>query len=398
MKRILIAGAGTAGCIIANKLARELRRDIARDNINIILLDRDRIATNRAGFTFVPFDYLTREDLTRDKKSLISPRVNCYFGKDDGHIDKINLENQQVTTSSGKEFSYDYLVVSTGSVPSPESVKGLDSDFNTFYTSIKDAQKLGQKIKAFEKGRIVILVPQMPVPCPGAAAKFSIFLSDYLQHVRRIKTRENIEIEILWPTKVIGPPAYNKVVEDSCKEKDIILSKPFVFDHVDEKSKQVISKDSSSVKYDLLVTVPPYKTDKSLIESKLVDETGWLDTDKTTLQYHSDSKTYDNVFAIGDNGNAEIPKTGIAAHYQALITAQNIINKIRDIEVISPYRGEAGCPFVSSSYTSYTRGKAYIPIWTYDRMPDSFPPTDLGWLFYRMYYYMHWDTTIKALA
>lgn len=90
------------------------------------------------------------------------------------------------------------------------------------------------------------------------------------------------------------------------------------------------------------------------------------------------------MFAIGDNGNAEIPKTGIAAHYQALITAQNIINKIKGINVISPYRGEAGCPFVGSSYTSHTRGKACISIWTYDRMPESFPPTELGWVVYRM--------------
>ena len=395
MKRILIAGAGTAGSIVANKLARELRRNIAKDRVKVTLLDRDRMAINRAGFTFVPFGYLTKEDLVRDKKSLISPRVECHFGKE-GRITAINLNEQKVSTFSGKTFGYDYLVISTGSVPSPKSVKGLNSDYNTFYTSIEDAQNLGQKIRTFDKGRIVVLAPKMPVPCPGAAAKFSILLSDYLQYVRT-KSRKDIEIEILWPTKAIGPPAYNKIVEEACKEKDIMLSKPFLFDHVDEESRQIVPKDGNPVRYDLLVTVPPYKTDQSLVDSNMTDKGVWLDADKTTLQYR-DSGVYDNVFAIGDNGSSEIPKTGIAAHYQALITAQNIINKISGNDTVSPYRGEAGCPFVYSSYTPHTRGKAYIPIWTYDRMPEPFPPTELGWLFYRMYYYMHWDTTIKALA
>lgn len=77
----------------------------------------------------------------------------------------------------------------------------------------------------------------MPVPCPGAAAKFSILLSNYLQYVRHTKVTENIEIEILWPTDAIGPLAYNKIVENACKQKNVKLTKPFVFDHVDEKSK-----------------------------------------------------------------------------------------------------------------------------------------------------------------
>ncbi len=114
----------------------------------------------------------------------------------------------------------------------------------------------------------------------------------------------------------------------------------------------------------------------------------------------SSKESYDEVYAIGDNGNPEIPKTGVAAHYQALITAQNIINQIRGIgskKSYVLYRGEAGCPFVESSYTSHSRGRAYIPIWTYDKPPHEFPSTELGWLFYRMYYYVHWDSTIKRL-
>jgi sulfide:quinone oxidoreductase len=51
MKRILILGAGTAGSIVANKLARELRVEIAKDEVDIRILDKDRTAINMAGLT-----------------------------------------------------------------------------------------------------------------------------------------------------------------------------------------------------------------------------------------------------------------------------------------------------------------------------------------------------------
>jgi sulfide:quinone oxidoreductase len=42
-------------------------------------------------------------------------------------------------------------------------------------------------------------------------------------------------------------------------------------------------------------------------------------------------------------------------------------------------------------------GKAYIATWSYHRPPESFDTTQLGWYMYRMYYYLHWDLSIKAL-
>jgi len=102
-------------------------------------------------------------------------------------------------------------------------------------------------------------------------------------------------------------------------------------------------------------------------------------------------------YVIGDAGPPEILKTGIGAHYQALITAQNIINDIHGTGVKVPYRGETGCPLVGSSYTTYTTGEAYMAAWTYGKPQQPFKPTKLGWFVYRMYYYIYWDSGIKAL-
>jgi sulfide:quinone oxidoreductase len=40
MKRVLILGAGTGGMIVANSLARELRREIVKGEVEILLFDR----------------------------------------------------------------------------------------------------------------------------------------------------------------------------------------------------------------------------------------------------------------------------------------------------------------------------------------------------------------------
>jgi sulfide:quinone oxidoreductase len=152
------------------------------------------------------------------------------------------------------------------------------------------------------------------------------------------------------------------------------------------------------MKYDLLITIPPHKSIKALSDSGITDEKGWLPTDKYTLQYRkSPTESYDEVYAIGDTGPAEILKTGIGAHYQALITAQNLINDIQGNGVKVMYKGETGCPFVGSSYTSRTKGEAYIATWTYDKPLELFSQTKIGWFFYRWYYYIYWDTAIKSL-
>ncbi|RKY63162.1 MAG: NAD(P)/FAD-dependent oxidoreductase, partial [Candidatus Latescibacterota bacterium] len=106
---------------------------------------------------------------------------------------------------------------------------------------------------------------------------------------------------------------------------------------------------------------------------------------------------YDEVYAIGDASTAGAVKTGIGAHYQSLIVAQNLINELHGSDIKVSYMGELGCPFVESIYSPSTRGKAHIASWMYDKPLEPFKPTRLSWFIYRMYYYIYWDTELKAL-
>jgi sulfide:quinone oxidoreductase len=90
-------------------------------------------------------------------------------------------------------------------------------------------------------------------------------------------------------------------------------------------------------------------------------------------------------------------KMGINAHFQALKTGQNLINDYHGNGVKSIYKGEQGCPIVESSYTPWTEGKAAMVTWTYGDPAKPFNSTKLGWLIYRMYYYLYFDLTAKAI-
>ncbi|HID16722.1 TPA: NAD(P)/FAD-dependent oxidoreductase [Candidatus Bathyarchaeota archaeon] len=306
------------------------------------------------------------------------------------------MKNREVTVEDGEIYSYDYLVIGTGCEGHKEEVKGLSKDFNTFYTSLEDTLKLKSLIEKFAKGRVVVLTVSMPIPCPGAPGKFTILLDDYLRYVRGV--RENVQITFLWPIKSVGPPAYNAIITKLFKDRGIEDIREFKFSKVDEGRREVVSADGEGIKYDLLVTIPPHKGVKALIDSGITDENGWVPNDKYTLQYRrSPTESYDEVYAIGDAGSPQILKTGIGAHYQALIAAQNIINDVLGTDIKVPYRGETGCPLVSSSYTPYAKGEAYLASWLYNSPLKPFSPTKLGWFIYRTYYYIYWDSTVKAL-
>ncbi|RLG22333.1 NAD(P)/FAD-dependent oxidoreductase, partial [Methanosarcinales archaeon] len=180
-KKVLILGAGLGGSAVANKLAREFRKEIAKGEVEITILDKNDVNVFQGGFTFIPFGLYTPEDLTMSRKKVISPRVKGVFGRD-GEVKSVDLADRKVTVASGRSYSYDYLVIATGCQADVESVPGLLNDFNTFYTSIEDALKLGKLVKTFDKGRIIILTPKMPIPCPGAPGKFTVMLDAYLRY------------------------------------------------------------------------------------------------------------------------------------------------------------------------------------------------------------------------
>ena len=394
-KNLLILGAGAAGSIVANKVTKELRREIAEDKYSVTVLDKSDTAYNPAGYTFMPFHLLAPEDISRPMKKVISPRANAFYG-DDGEVTNVDLGDRKVSVKSGKEYEYDYLLIATGARLAPEAVPGLVDDYNTFYT-MDGSIDLRERLSTFDSGRIVVTTPEMPIACPGAPSKFMVLLDDYLKHVRSGDVRDKVDLTFLWPINNVGPSVYNERVISGFEERGIDRRYNFKTESVDPAGKTVTSADGETLDYDLLISIPPHRGAKAMLDSGISDEKGWLPTNKYTLQYQSPDESYDEVYAIGDGGPITMNKMGINAHFQALKTGQNLINDYHGNGVKSIYKGEQGCPIVEQAYTPATDGKAYMVTWTYGNPAKSFSSGKMGWLIYRMYYYIYFDLTAKAI-
>ncbi len=90
-------------------------------------------------------------------------------------IDRVEITDNAVHLDDGSVLAYDVLVVATGARLVPEETEGLtgpgwmDNVF-TFY-SLEGAAALAAALAAFDGGRLVVNVVDMPIKCPVAPAR-----------------------------------------------------------------------------------------------------------------------------------------------------------------------------------------------------------------------------------
>ncbi len=115
--RIVIAGAGPAAQALVSQLAR------ARFTGTITVLSN-------------------RDDSPEELLELaLLPQVSVRFGQPVSHID---TESRTIATADGLEFSYDQLVIATGSAPVANPVEGASGCLS--YSTIDDADRIGKAV------------------------------------------------------------------------------------------------------------------------------------------------------------------------------------------------------------------------------------------------------------
>jgi len=100
------------------------------------------------------------------------------------------------------------------------------------------------------------------------------------------------------------------------------------------------------VKYDILHVVPKQGTGDFLKKSTLVDNDGFVDVDKHTLQH----KKYANVFSLGDASNIPTSKTVSAITKQAPVVVQNILALRASKPLKGSYGGYTSCPLLINNH------------------------------------------------
>ena len=86
MKKIVILGGGTAGTMMANKLAPV----VDRYDCQITLIDQDETHYYQPGFLFIPFEIYTEEDVKKPKRDYFPSGIDVIMSAIEGIMPKEN--------------------------------------------------------------------------------------------------------------------------------------------------------------------------------------------------------------------------------------------------------------------------------------------------------------------
>jgi sulfide:quinone oxidoreductase len=364
LRRLVVLGAGTAGTMLANRLARRLD-----DDWQIVVVEPSDVHHYQPGFLLLPFGEYAPHQLERPVEDCLDARIDLRRAE----VDHVATTDHRVVLADGTQLSYDYLVVATGVTPRPDQVPGLLDDLvwhrsaHEFYT-LDGALALRDALREFRGGRVLVHVAEMPVKCPVAPLEMAFLLDD---RFRRLGHRERLELTYVTPlpgafTKPVASARLSHMLDD----RDIRLETDFVVDQVDPAKHTLVSYDGRELPFDLLVTVPPNLGADFVARSRLGDELNLVPVDPRTFL----ATGHENVFAIGDACDIPTSKAGSVAHFSVDVFVENFLEHAAGRPMTHAFDGHANC-FVESG-----DGKALLLDFNYDTqpLPGTYPVPALG--------------------
>ena len=364
MKHLLILGGGTAGTMMANKLAPVLN---ARE-WQVTIVDNTEEHYYQPGFLFVPFGGYRLQDIVKPRRQYLPAGVKLVVSS----IDHIEADKNKVVLGDQSILPYDYLIIATGADIHPEQTEGLVDDewgktkFD-FYTP-RGAELLAQFLKGWQGGKLVVNPIEMPIKCPVAPLEF-LFLADAYFTERGI--RDKVDLNLVTPLSgAFTKPKASQILGDLLGRKRINVTPDFGLARVDSKEKKLVGWDDTEVGYDLLVSVPTNMGDPCIGRSGLGDELNYVATDKQTLL----AKGLENVFVIGDATNLPSSKAGSVVHFQSEILFENFLEHIDKRPMPARFDGHTNC-FIESGF-----GKGLLIDFNYETepLPGEFPLPGVG--------------------
>jgi len=363
MRRLVVLGAGTAGTMVVNKL----RHRLSREDWQISVVDSSDRHFYQPGYLFLPFGRYTPDQVVRPVRRYIPDGVDLVQGE----VECVDPDAGEVRLTDGHRMPYDYLVIATGVEPRPDQTPGMldpalwrRSIFD-FYT-YDGAVALADALPAFDGGRLVVHIVDMPIKCPVAPLEFT-FLADAWLRERGLRHR----VELVYATPL--PGAFTKPIASArlgsmLADRDIVVEPDFLVERLDGPN--LVSYDDRKVGFDLLVTVPLNMGAEYVARSGLGNELNLVPVDRSTLL----SKAYPNIFALGDANDIPASKAGSVAHFSVEVFADNFVEHVRGQPMTGRFDGHANC-FVESG-----GGKALLIDFNYDTepLPGDYPLPGLG--------------------
>ena len=395
MKTFLVVGAGTAGTMIAMKMAKKLN---SRE-WKVVLVDKDTKHYYQPGFLFIPFGKYEEKDVVKVNKQFIPSNIEYIIS----NIELIEPDSNQVRISlDNRTIKYDYLVIATGCDIHPEETEGLKDigwrkNIFDFYT-YEGAAAMRKFLDRWEGGRMVVNVVENPIKCPVAPLEF-LFLADWVFTQRGIRNK----VELVYATPLSGAftkPVSSAILGTLLDRKNIKVEADYNVGEVDFVNNVIKSYDEREVPYDLLVSIPTNKGSDLIKRSGMGDALNFIPTNKFTLQ----SDKWQNIWVMGDANNIPASKAGAVIHFQNETVVENILAHMDGKEMPSKFDGHSTC-YIETGFN-----KATLIDFSYEQepLPGKYPfpvigPFSLlreslinhiGKLAFR---YLYWDLMMRGI-
>ncbi|XP_043188056.1 sulfide:quinone oxidoreductase, mitochondrial-like isoform X2 [Amphibalanus amphitrite] len=365
--KLVVVGGGSGGCSVAAKFTRKLGKG------QVAVIEPAEKHYYQPMWTMVGGGMKTVEQSARPMKDVLPAQADWIRERAVAFDPKSN----KVTTSSGDEVTYEYLVVAMGIQINWDAIKGLKEALDTpgvcSNYSPKYAPKTFEELKAFREGNAIFTFPNTPIKCPGAPQKI-LYIAD--QYLRKAGKRDkatliyNTSLPVLFGVKKYAESLW-KVVEDRgivvnnrrCLTEVRPDTREAVFVDLDRPEHQFIDK------YELLHVTPNMSAPDVLKACPaLTDAAGYVDVDKHTLQHNR----YPNVFAIGDCSSVPTSKTAAAVAAECGVLGKNLWSVMSGGQCTASYDGYTSCPLV----TGYS--KCILAEFKFDGVPLETFPIDQG--------------------
>ncbi len=331
-------GGGTGGTLAANRLRHRLS-----PADEIVVFDADDRHLYQPGLLFVPFGLAPPARLVRSRAAQL--RRGVEFRRT--AVEQVDLDHDRVITADGGALPYDVLVVASGTRLALEATDGLTGPgwgkrVHTFY-SLPGATSLAGALAAFEGGRLLVGMIDLPIKCPVAPLEFC-FLADWF--FRRKKMRSSIQLTYLTSLDAaFTKETCNRALSGLLERKGVELVTEFATGEVDGAQGRLTAYDDRETDFDLAVLAPLHEGASCVARSPgLGDALAFVPT-QPTLQ----AKAKPNVFAIGDATDLRASKAGSVAHFEGEVLSHNVTRFLAGEEPDARFDGHTNC-FIETGF------------------------------------------------
>lgn len=362
--RLLVIGGGTAGIGVIASLKKRIK------NLQITVIDASENHYYQPGWTLVGGGLYANQKTIRPMREVLPEGVTWI----QENVSEVDPVSQHVTTLSGKQLNYDFLVIACGVVLRWDKIEGLEETLgrNGVTSNYRPglAPYTWQLASTLSRGNAIFCQPMTPFKCAGAPQK-ALYLS--CEHWQKKGVLSNINVRFNVAGKAIfSVPYFIPILKSYLDRYTASVSYSSELIKVDGNNQLAtfrISEEGQADReetypFDMLHAVPPQTPPTFIADSGLANPDGWCDVDQKTLQHLK----YPEIFALGDCCSAPASKTAAAARKQIVVVAENLSNVIQGSTPLTYYDGYGSCPL------TVARGRVVLAEYGYqNKLLPTFP-------------------------